>query len=141
MTFWYELGFVFALFEVQALFQTGIDGIKWNRWDNWIENGKYLIPYESEFGRRNGQRTIDKALRILETVTSLKFVKYDRYTCQPGEPCNWYIKFQRSEGIFHWNLILWSFEIYTVTEPISIEIIFSRILSVPKRRTPQTEFR
>ena len=98
-----------------GMFQTnGAD-----KWDNWVENGKYLIAYNhSEFGKLE-RKTIKKALETLESKTHLKFVKYDldtrtlKYdrntlTCPPvpknpgiqtTHPCNWYMKFVRSEGI------------------------------------------
>ena len=86
------------------MFQPGIE-----KWDNWRENGKYLISYDdSEFTSDKTtaeRRTIEKALHTLESVTSLKFVKFDRYTCPPDDgsgpdphPCNWYMKFQRSKN-------------------------------------------
>ena len=79
-----------------GIFQTDI-----GKWDNWIENGKYLIAYDdSDFIRKLERKTIKKALDTLEFNTHLKFVKYDRKTCAPGDPCNWYMKFQRSKKGF-----------------------------------------
>lgn len=89
-----------------GIFQTDI-----GKWDNWIENGKYLIAYDDSDFRKLERKTIKKALEALESNTHLKFVKYDRETnttvindrkirCAPGDPCNWYIKFQRSKKGF-----------------------------------------
>ncbi len=82
-----------------------------DKWDHWVENGKYLIAYNhSDFGKLE-RKTIKMALETLESKTHLKFVKYDPYTgtvkydrntltCVPGQhPCNWYMKFKSSEGI------------------------------------------
>ena len=75
-----------------------------NKWDHWVENGKYQISYDdSDFtGRKHRKElaTIKKALETLESKTHLKFVKYDNNTCAHGtHPCSWYMKFKRSEGI------------------------------------------
>ena len=100
-----------------GIFQTnGAD-----KWDNWVENGKYLIAYDhSDFGKLE-RKTIKKSLETLESKTHLKFVKYDlntrtvKYdrntlTCAPGapdpHPCNWYMKFVRSEGILKLTITL-----------------------------------
>ena len=84
-----KLGFAFVLFGVQALFDTTVD-----KSDHWIENGKYVISYDdSELTYRVEKKTIAKALEVLESVTSLKFVKYNKYSCF----CSWYMKFRPSE--------------------------------------------
>ena len=71
------------------------------KWDQWIENGKYLISYDDSEFRSKERKTIEKALETLESKTHLKFVKYDRKTCTLGShPCNWYIKYQRSKKGF-----------------------------------------
>ena len=79
-----------------GIFETGI-----YKWDHWQENGKYLISYDdSQFTNKDERRTIEKALNTLESVTSLKFVKYDPYTCSLGDKCSWYILFVRSKKAF-----------------------------------------
>ena len=88
-----KLGFAFALFGVQALFDTTV-----GKWDHWIENGKYLISYDdSELTCGVEKKTIAKALEVLESVTSLKFVKYNSDSCTNSHPCSWYMKFRPSE--------------------------------------------
>ena len=68
------------------------------KWDNWIENGKYLIAYDDSEFKKLERKTIKKALDTLESNTSLKFVKYDNSTCTPErDPCSWYMKFERSK--------------------------------------------
>ena len=79
-----------------GVFETGI-----YKWDNWIENGKYLIAYDDSEFKKLERKTIKKALDTLESNTSLKFVKYDNSTCTPEiDPCSWYMKFQRSNQRF-----------------------------------------
>ena len=78
-----------------GVFETGI-----YKWDNWIDNGKYLIAYDDSEFKKLERKTIKKALDTLESNTSLKFVKYDNHTCAQGDPCNWYMKFQRSKKGF-----------------------------------------
>ena len=79
-----------------GIFETGI-----NKWDNWIENGKYLIAYDDSEFKKLERKTIKKALEILESNTHLKFVKYGDYTCtSDAHPCSWYMKFQRTKKGF-----------------------------------------
>jgi len=79
-----------------GIFETGID-----KWDNWIENGKYLIAYDDSEFKKLERKTIKKALEILEANTHLKFVKYGDYTCtSDAHPCSWYMKFQRTKKGF-----------------------------------------
>lgn len=85
-----------------AMFQPNI-----SKWNNWIENGKYLISYDdSDITHPSKQRTLKKALETLESVTSFKFVKYERCMnspcwdgrCSDGDPCSWYMEFVPSKG-------------------------------------------
>ena len=75
-----------------GVFQTDI-----YKWDNWIDNGKYLIAFDDSEFKKLERKTIKKALDTLESNTSLKFVKYDNSTCtHEKDPCSWYMKFHRS---------------------------------------------
>jgi len=85
----------------------GVFQLDINKWDQWKENSKYLIPYDdsdltmmAERDSQMAQRTLKKALETIESVSSLKFVKYDTNNCLSGDPCSWYIKFIRTTGPF-----------------------------------------
>ena len=48
------------------------------KWDQWKENGKYLIPYDSsDLKKKAEEKTLRIALETIESISNLKFVKYD----------------------------------------------------------------
>ena len=77
----------------------GVFQLDIKKWDQWRENSKYLIPYDdSDLTEKAEKETLRKALETIESVSSLKFVKYDRNNCVSGGPCSWFIQFIRANG-------------------------------------------
>ena len=83
----------------------GVFQLNIKKWDQWKENSKYLIPYDdSDLTKKAEEKTLRKAMETIESVSSLKFVKYDMNKCLPGDPCSWYLKFIKSKKGFYTEL-------------------------------------